>query len=181
MHHFFPRLVALLLLPGTLGVAACSNPAQALVGPSGVEGSSAALTAGQLAGTWTLTSLAPGGGAAQPAPPDASYTLTFSDDRVSARADCNICGGAFRVSGASVTVGPALACTRAACPTMQFETIFETILAGDSTASLDGRTSCADGAADARLAVPAEPANRHGRGGNHARVGAAPFLPLPPC
>jgi heat shock protein HslJ len=140
MHHFCRRLVALVLLAGTVGVAACSNPAHSVVGPSAVEGSSAALTAGQLAGTWTLTSLEPGGGAAQPAPAGATYTLTFADDRVSARADCNSCGGAFRVSGASVTVGPALACTRAACPTMQFESVFERILAGESTASLDGRT-----------------------------------------
>jgi heat shock protein HslJ len=140
-HLVHRRFAFILVIAIAAGLSACSGSVESPVGPSAVEGpSSPALTAGQFSGSWTLTSLQVSGEPAQPAPPNATYRLTFADDRVSARADCNTCGGAFRVSGSSVTIGPALACTRAACPTMQFETLFETILSGDSTASLDGDT-----------------------------------------
>jgi heat shock protein HslJ len=78
------------------------------------------------------------GGKTQPAPLNAVYSLTFAEDRISTRVDCNICGGPFRVSGDQVTIGPNLACTRAACATMEFESAYQSVLAGDSTARLDG-------------------------------------------
>jgi heat shock protein HslJ len=133
------RSIAALLFIACAGMSACSNTDEMSLGPSAGGSGATALTAGQLTGTWTLVSLQTMGGPMQAAPAGATYTLTIADDRVSARADCNTCGGAFRLSGAATTVG-LLACTRARCPTMQFEAVFESLLSGDSTATLIGNT-----------------------------------------
>ena len=79
---------------------------------------SSTLTPGQLSGTWTLVSIHPAGQAEQATPAGTTYAVTFADGRLSTRADCNTCGGVFALSGQTLTAGPALACTRAACPTM---------------------------------------------------------------
>ena len=94
----------------------------------------------QLAGTWNLLSIQPAGKANQPTPPGARYTLSFADGRLSTRVDCNMCSGGFAVSGEILTTGPALACTRAACPTMAFENTYTSLLSGDSTITLSGST-----------------------------------------
>jgi heat shock protein HslJ len=94
------------------------------------------LTADQLSGTWTLVSIQPAGQVDQAAPPGASYTLTFADGRLSTRVDCNVCNGAFTLSGQTLTAGPALACTLAACPTMAFENTYTGLLSGESTVTL---------------------------------------------
>ena len=78
------------------------------------------------------------GHAAQPVPAGASYTLSFADGRLSLRADCNSCGGSYTLSGDMVTLGPNLACTRAACPTMEFEATYLSVLSGESAAALSG-------------------------------------------
>jgi heat shock protein HslJ len=98
------------------------------------------LTADHISGTWTLQAIAPAGRPEQVAPAGATYTLTFADGRLSTRADCNTCGGSFSLSGQTLTAGPALACTRAACPTMAFENEYTGLLAGDTTVTLEGRT-----------------------------------------
>jgi heat shock protein HslJ len=69
-------------------------------------------------------------------PPGATYTLTFANGRLSTRADCNTCSGAFQLSGQTLTAGPALACTRAACSTMPFENAYTRMLSGESTVTL---------------------------------------------
>ena len=97
-------------------------------------------TVDQLAGTWNLQSLQPAGEAVQTTPAGANYTLTFADGRLSTRADCNMCGGTFSLSGQTLTAGPALACTRAACPTMAFESTYTRLLSGDSTVTLSNGT-----------------------------------------
>ena len=94
----------------------------------------------QLAGTWNLLSMRPAGQANQPTPPGARYTLSFADGRLSTRVDCNMCSGGFALSGETLTVGPALACTRAACPTMAFESAYTSLLSGDSTIALSDST-----------------------------------------
>ena len=131
----FHLLVALILVGGLSG--GCSGSATNPTSPS-AAGGSLALTADQMAGTWTLTSIRPAGQAEQSRPPDATYTLAFADGRLSTRADCNTCSGAFTLSGQTLTAGPALACTRAACPTMAFETAYTGILGGASTVTLAG-------------------------------------------
>ncbi len=111
-----------LLLAATIVAAGCD----VLTSPS-------SLTEAQLLGTWTLSSLQGSGQASQNVPAGATYTLTFADGNLSARADCNTCGGRYTLSGKTLTAGPALACTRAACATASFESTFTTILSGDST------------------------------------------------
>mgnify|MGYP003414425063 CR=1 FL=1 len=61
-------------------------------------------------------------------------------DLARAGVDCNVCGGTFAVAGQTLTVGPNLACTRAACPTMAFETLYTSILSGDLTVEVSGNT-----------------------------------------
>jgi heat shock protein HslJ len=139
-HSIGPTVPALLFAAVAM-VSACSGPLESPLSPTPAPGTGgSAITAETLTGSWTLTTLQPSGGAVQPTPSNATYTLAFAGDRVSIQADCNRCSGALDVSGDVVTIGPALACTRAACPTMAFESIYDSILAGGSTAHLDGRT-----------------------------------------
>ena len=114
----FKSLVVLLLV-GTVATGCASSPLSP-INPSGSEGSTA-LTAGQIAGTWTLSSMQPAGEAEQSAPAGATYALVLADGHASTTADCNVCGGNLVVDGQTLTVGPLIACTRAACPTMAFE------------------------------------------------------------
>src|SRR5688572_33066475 len=123
----------------TFTVAGCSASTSSPSSPTGLSPSSA-LTAGEISGTWTLKAIAPAGRAEQIAPAGAEYTLTLAEGRLSTRVDCNTCGGAFSISGQTLTTGPALACTRAACPTMAFENEYTGLLAGDSTVTLEGGT-----------------------------------------
>jgi heat shock protein HslJ len=129
----FPLVVLASL---AIGCAESSVPTS----PSSVTSGSNTLTADQLAGAWSLLSIQSAGQAEQAAPAGASYILTFADGRLSTRADCNVCGGAFQLSGQTLTAGPALACTRAACPTMAFEITYTTLLSGESTVTLSGNT-----------------------------------------
>ena len=119
--------------------AACT---QSVSSPSGVSApSSSAYTVAQLQGTWTLASIQRSGEAKQDRPFNSTYTLTFDDSsRLSTRADCNSCGGSFALDGTTLTAGPNLACTRAACPTMAFENAYTAILSGDSTTVVTGST-----------------------------------------
>jgi heat shock protein HslJ len=126
-------LAALVVVASFVG--GCAERASTQSSPSSIAGS-AALTADQLSGTWTLVSIQPTGQVDQSTPPGASYTLTFADGRLSTRVDCNVCNGAFTVSGQTLTAGPALACTRAACPTMAFENGYTSLLSGESTVTL---------------------------------------------
>jgi len=108
--------------------------------PSSITGDSNLLTVDRLTGTWNLVSIQTVGQAEQAVPQGASYVLTFADGRLSTRADCNVCNGPFTLSGQMLTAGPALACTRAACPTMGFESMYSTVLIGDSTVTLSDST-----------------------------------------
>ena len=140
-------LVSVVVVAALLATG-CSGSASTPTAPSSLPGSptspvdqpprsgSPAPTVDQLAGTWNLQSLQPAGDVDQTTPAGASYTLTFADGRLSTRADCNVCGGPFVLSGQTLTAGPTLACTRAACPTMAFESTYTRLLGGDSTVTL---------------------------------------------
>lgn len=122
-------------------VAACSESSSTPTAPSSTTGAGTlALSADELSGTWTLVSIHPTGQAEQTRPAGATYTMTFANGRLSTRVDCNQCAGSFALSGQTLTAGPALACTRAACPTMAFENTYTSILGGDSTVALSGST-----------------------------------------
>jgi heat shock protein HslJ len=139
-------VVATLLVTGCAGSASTPTSASSLFGSttspldqSPLSGSPAP-TVDQLAGTWNLQSLQPAGDVDQTTPAGASYTLTFADSRLSTRADCNMCGSAFILSGQTLTAGPLWACTAAACPTMAFESTYMRLLSGDSNVTLSDGT-----------------------------------------
>ena len=133
-HLFFSFSLVLLVAALT---TAC---AQSVTSPSAAQVAGPAYTAAQLEGTWTLAWIERAGQARQNRPFDATYTLSFSDGRLSTRVDCNSCGGSFSVNGTTLTAGPNLACTRAACPTMAFENAYTSILGGDSNIVVTGST-----------------------------------------
>ena len=120
-------------------LAGCAGSAPSPTSPTS-DGGSLAVTPERLSGTWNLVSLQLAGQAEQPVPAGATYTLTFADGRLSTRVDCNTCGGSFALSGQTMTAGPALACTRAACATMEFENVYTRVLGGDSTVAIAGNT-----------------------------------------
>ena len=65
---------------------------------------------------WRLESFLPNAGPSLPVPDPTLHTVRFgADGAVAARADCNRCGGSYRLDGARMTIGP-LACTLIACP-----------------------------------------------------------------
>jgi heat shock protein HslJ len=78
----------------------------------------------------------PAGQDEQATPAGATYAITFADGRLSTRVDCNTCNGPFSLSGQTLTAGPAIACTRAACRTMEFENAYTRILGGEGTVTL---------------------------------------------
>jgi heat shock protein HslJ len=127
-----------LVLATSFAVGCSDQPAgpTALSRDSGTSG----LTANQIAGNWTVVSIRPQSEAEQVVPSGATYALSVIDGRVSTKADCNVCGGSLVVGGETLTIGPLLACTRAACSTMAFESAYIGILSGDSTARLDGES-----------------------------------------
>lgn len=127
MRHLFP--CSFVILVAAL-MAACSQP---VTSPDAIAAPpSAAYIAAQLEGTWTLAYIQPAGGEKQDRPSSAAYTLTFTEGRLSTRVDCNQCAGTFSVSGSTLMAGPNLACTRAACPTIAFESAYTAILNGAS-------------------------------------------------
>ena len=128
MRNYSASLIFVALCAGL--TAACSDY---LTAPSDSSLLTGGYMAAQLEGTWTLSSIQPAGQARQDRPDGATYTVTFTDGRISTRADCNVCGGAFSISGNTLVAGPVLACTRAACPTMAFENVYTALLSGDST------------------------------------------------
>lgn len=116
-------------------INACSSAADSPTSPSSVSGATA-LTADQLAGAWQVVSIRLAGQAEQPRPAGAPYTLTFNADRLATRVDCNSCSGGYTISGATIIVFDAMACTRAACPTMAYENQYTGLLSGDHSVTV---------------------------------------------
>ena len=116
----------------------CAESSSTLTTPS--TSSSSPVLSDAIAGTWTLESIQPAGRPDQARPAGATYTLTFAESRLSTRTDCNTCSGAFALSGQTLIAGPALACTRAACPTIAFENAYTSLLGGNSSVTLSQGT-----------------------------------------
>ncbi len=135
MNHIF--FIALPLALTLLTVSACSSRTSP-TSPSSIAGSTA-LTADVLGSTWRLRSIRKAGQAEQASPAGADYTLTFSD-RLSLRADCNSCSSSYSFSGTTISVGSAMACTRAYCQTAAFADSYLSILGGDSQIAVSGST-----------------------------------------
>ena len=139
MQDRFAFLALALVAAGSL-VLGCSDSSPVPASPSSISGVQPPLGETLTSGAWTLVAMQPAGQSQQPAPAGATYSLTFADGRLSTRVDCNTCGGAYGLAGETLTVGPALACTRAACRTMEFENTYTRILDGPSTVTLSGNT-----------------------------------------
>ena len=118
--------------------SACSVATNTPTSPSGAIGSTA-LTPDALSATWKLQSIQPEGQAEIAAPASAAYTINIGE-RLSVRADCNLCSASYSLSGHTLSMTQGMACTRAACPTMPFETQFEQMLTGDQEVSMSGTT-----------------------------------------
>lgn len=106
--------------------ALASSCGEDIVGPS------------RLRGEWRLVSLQRADHSATPVAATLRLTADFGeDDRLSLRADCNVCGGDYAVEGGALVAGP-FACTRAFCPSAPLDTEFVGLLDGRSTVRADG-------------------------------------------
>ena len=93
-------------------------------------------------GVWRIISIQHASQPVQTAPVGVQYQVEFDDGRISLRVDCNTCTGSFAVNDGKLTIGPTLACTRAACATAAFESAVVSLLAGEhqATATLHNLT-----------------------------------------
>jgi heat shock protein HslJ len=81
-------------------------------------------------GEWKLRNLQRRDGSVVEVTSFERYTLRFENDgRLSVRADCNRCNGAYSLEGGELALGP-LACTRVACPPDSIDGDFLAVLAG---------------------------------------------------
>ncbi len=119
---------------GTAGVvlmaaltAGCSN--ETLTSPT---------SASQLNGLWRLSQMTQGGTVHNEELTAGRFNVTFSTDRIDAKADCNTCTGPALLSGSTLTVS-ALACTRAACASAPLDTRFTSVLNGAVTVRINNR------------------------------------------
>lgn len=88
-------------------------------------------TPGSLDGVWRIISIQPAAQPVQVAPVGVQYQVSFQDARAFVRVDCNTCTGPFAVNGNTLTIGPTLTCTRAACSTASYESAVVALLSGD--------------------------------------------------
>lgn len=118
------------LLISLLAVAGCGDDTPTSPTPESVDG------------VWRIISIQPPSQPLQTAPVAAQYQIGFEDQRAFLRVDCNTCTGPFTLNGSTLTIGPTLACTRAACPTASFESAVVSMLNGghQMTATLHNLT-----------------------------------------
>lgn len=82
-------------------------------------------------GVWRIISIQRPSQPVETAPVGAAYQVGFENNRAFVRVDCNTCTAPFTLNGATLTIGPALACTRAACATASYERAVVALLSGD--------------------------------------------------
>jgi heat shock protein HslJ len=86
---------------------------------------------GSLVGRWQLDSFQRADGSLTNVPAPERFTVAFEPGgRVAIGADCNTCTGTYRAEGSALTIGPQLACTRAACPSAPVDQEYVAALAG---------------------------------------------------
>lgn len=121
-----------------VAASACTSSSGTPTSPSSISNSTA-LTADALAATWRLQSIQKTGQPEQLAPAGADFTVTFTD-RLSARVGCNACSSGYKINGSTLSVADAIACTRAACPTIAFETEYTAMISGDHQVTTSATT-----------------------------------------
>ena len=87
-------------------------------------------TSESLDGVWRIISIQPATQPVQIAPVGAQYQIGFEDRRAFVRVDCNTCTGPLAVNGNTLTIGPTLTCTLAACATASYATTVVDMLSG---------------------------------------------------
>ena len=88
--------------------------------------------------TWHLTEIRQSGGTSPEIQNPDRFTVTFgADQRVSVRADCNVCAGQFELAGSELRIGP-MACTKAYCGDQSPDTQFLTTLSANGTIAWAG-------------------------------------------
>ena len=107
-----------ILLLSFVALAGCSDDTPTSPTPDSVDG------------VWRIISIQPASQAVQTAPTGARYQIGFEEERAFVRVDCNTCTGPFTLAGSTLTIGPALACTRAACATATYESAVVSMLSG---------------------------------------------------
>ena len=130
LQHFRAPVLAV-----TLGAAIVSGACSGPTGPS-----DNASFGDRIGGRWILSSQQPQGQAEMAAPAGSAFGFEIVDSRVAVTADCNRCNGPTVVGDNSITLGPALACTRAFCSTAPFDDTFVRLLAGESNATMNDQT-----------------------------------------
>jgi heat shock protein HslJ len=128
-----------------LTLVACNGAESpsAVTTPSGAgasDGGTRTSVTAPLLGQWKLVSLRPAGRSVLPVPPGTSFSVDFgSDDRVSALADCNRCSSGYTATADALTVGPAMACTRAYCTqSAGYDETYTTLLTLSTTWRVQG-------------------------------------------
>jgi heat shock protein HslJ len=111
-------MVRRILLISVLAAVGCADGTPTSPTPDSVDG------------VWRIISIQPASQAVQTAPTGARYQVGFEEERVFVRVDCNTCTGPFTLNGGTLTIGPMLACTRAACATAAYESAVVSMLSG---------------------------------------------------
>ena len=135
-------VIAVSALAAALSMAACAETA---TGPSSVStpsmpsGPSATAPAAIAAGVWKLQSLTRSDSTVVDVKEPDRFTLEFLDGgtRIALRVDCTRGAGPYTTSGRTLTIGPAIAMTRAYCAaTAQLGDEYVQLLSGDSTVTI---------------------------------------------
>jgi heat shock protein HslJ len=116
--------------------------AVAAAGCSGPTGPSETVPLAQrIAGVWRLAERQLPGETAVAPPAGSTFTFEVVEGRAAVKADCNQCGGNAVIGSDTVTVGPAVACTKAYCTlSAPYDTTYVQVLSGDNDANVDGGT-----------------------------------------
>lgn len=93
-------------------------------------------SAARIDGTWRLVKMESGGVALTEAPTAGRFAVTFADDRVLLKAECNTCSGSTKLNGDELTIEP-MACTRAFCQSSPLDVQVTAAVQGTHTVRLD--------------------------------------------
>ena len=131
---FAMRGTGLILLMATV---ACGGSADRLLAPTAPPAKGGGMFTAQdrlgLVGAWQLVSLTETNHDSISVGEPQRFTAEFgADGRVSLRADCNRCTGAYTATKGALTVGP-MACTRAYCSSAPLDTTFTLLVGGATT------------------------------------------------
>lgn len=93
-------------------------------------------SAARIDGTWRLVKMESGGVALTETPTAGRFAITFADDRVLLKAECNTCAGTTDLTDDVLTVNP-LACTKNICQGSPLDVQVATAVEGKHTVRLD--------------------------------------------